>query len=482
MEILAGIKLRTSLFLLLVLALLSGCASRQYTPSPTVGAPSRICSDTFHQWQRQVETGNHFDAQTWSPAGFPYLRVNRLLASFPVDELSRAQQAEWLERAHALAVTAWRYEAQSVGGNAAQELPELERCGQAAMARLLDDQDSWRQLEEAAQVPDSYNNSGRVLGGYPAVAPVVRWRAGVVMGELMDAFGEFQPAFPLHVYQPEGAGIPLDTADLVKKAQARSELGIPSFTAGERNGLLAHFAPTWVVETANTNDVPGRPGRAASGRLQFRPEPVVFSQFGYTRFDGQVLPQLVYTLWFPRRPAESRFDIVAGELDGLVWRVTLGADGQPLIYDSIHPCGCYHTWVLAPDGLQPKGGPGYWEEPLWIAGTAPETDRGLVLHVASGTHYLMDATTELPNLQTVPQRYGLEPYGNLRGTSFAGRRLFDETGMIPGTERLERFLLWPTGVPSAGAMRQWGHHATAFVGTRHFDDPWLLQQHFLPSE
>jgi hypothetical protein len=34
------------------------------------------------------------------------------------------------------------------------------------------------------------------------------------------------------------------------------------------------------------------------------------------------------------------------------------------------------------------------------------------------------------------------------------------------------------GVASAGAMRQWGTHATAFVGRRHFDDPYLLESAF----
>jgi hypothetical protein len=29
-------------------------------------------------------------------------------------------------------------------------------------------------------------------------------------------------------------------------------------------------------------------------------------------------------------------------------------------------------------------------------------------------------------------------------------------------------------------MRQWGRHATAFVGRRHFDDPWLLDLYFEP--
>jgi hypothetical protein len=125
---------------------------------------------------------------------------------------------------------------------------------------------------------------------------------------------------------------------------------------------------------------------------------------------------------------------------------------------------------------------GFWQEPLWIAGTAPETDKGLALHVSAGSHYLMNVTAGVPETELVPQHYGLEPHNTLRAPSWAGQRLFDEGGMIPGTERLERFLLWPTGVPSAGAMRQWGNHATAFVGTRHFDEPWLLQEYFQRAE
>ena len=58
------------------------------------------------------------------------------------------------------------------------------------------------------------------------------------------------------------------------------------------------------------------------------------------------------------------------------------------------------------------------------------------------------------------------------------RSLYAADGLVRGTERAERFLFWPMGIASAGAMRQWGHHATAFVGRRHFDDPNLLDVRF----
>ena len=58
------------------------------------------------------------------------------------------------------------------------------------------------------------------------------------------------------------------------------------------------------------------------------------------------------------------------------------------------------------------------------------------------------------------------------------RSVFSPQGFIDGTDRAERFLFWPMGIARAGSMRQWGHHATAFVGRRHFDDAALMQERF----
>ena len=62
------------------------------------------------------------------------------------------------------------------------------------------------------------------------------------------------------------------------------------------------------------------------------------------------------------------------------------------------------------------------------------------------------------------------------------RSLFDSDGLVAGSERAERWLLWPTGVPSPGAMRERGRHAIAFVGRRHFDDADLLDRLFEPAK
>ena len=78
-------------------------------------------------------------------------------------------------------------------------------------------------------------------------------------------------------------------------------------------------------------------------------------------------------------------------------------------------------------------------------------------------------------------RYELRDYDELRSLrrlEGGTRSAFGPDGMMPGTERAERFLFWPMGIASAGAMRQWGRHATAFVGRRHFDDADLLEKRF----
>jgi hypothetical protein len=78
-------------------------------------------------------------------------------------------------------------------------------------------------------------------------------------------------------------------------------------------------------------------------------------------------------------------------------------------------------------------------------------------------------------------RYEMHPYDELRSLAdgAGGRRsIFGADGLVAGTERAERFFFWPMGIASAGAMRQWGRHATAFVGRRHFDDADLIERRF----
>jgi hypothetical protein len=201
----------------------------------------------------------------------------------------------------------------------------------------------------------------------------------------------------------------------------------------------------------------------------------------YTRFGGEVLLQLNYIIWLPDRPPNGWIDIYAGKFDGLIWRVTLRMDGKPLAFDSIHSCGCYYQ-IFPGAGVrvaQPEDGSEPIFSPMPILG--PNPGERVLVRLASSTHFIQAVASEKPSPDA--KHYGWLDYDQLRSLpmpSGLNRSMFDSDGLVRCSQRPERFLLWPMGVPSAGAMRQWGTHAIAFLGKRHFDDPWLMRELLRP--
>lgn len=204
--------------------------------------------------------------------------------------------------------------------------------------------------------------------------------------------------------------------------------------------------------------------------------PVVFRRISHTRFEGRTLLQLNYSVWFPARPPSGDFDLLSGRLDGITFRVTLDAEGRALIYDSMHNCGCYHLFVPT-TRLQRKAPGAEFEEPALVAQHLKLQKGRVVLRIAHGSHYLQrvyfDASTGEGEV------YAMRDDGDLRSLPMAdgGRRsLFAPDGIVAGSER---WLFRPMGIAEPGAMRQWGRHVTAFVGTRHFDDAHLIERYFV---
>ncbi|HVE90466.1 MAG TPA: hypothetical protein VNA44_12290, partial [Burkholderiaceae bacterium] len=214
--------------------------------------------------------------------------------------------------------------------------------------------------------------------------------------------------------------------------------------------------------------------------------PVVYTRLTYALLGGLIHPQLVYTFWFSERPGAdgTKFDLLAGKLDGVVWRVTINAAGDALVYDSMHACGCYHLFF--PTGkVAARNLPATLDETLFVPQTVRAAPRGekVVLRIESGTHYLQRVSVSAISADAPPHAIAYALQDERKLTTLprrAGgtRSAYGEDGMIAGSERAERWFFWPMGIKSAGQMRQWGHHATAFVGRRHFDDPLLFDAYF----
>ena len=455
---------------------LSACA----TLPPEIPGASE-CRANYLGLDEQVEKAGVRDGGAHPVPGFPYLRSDRFLASFNVEASEGDRFGAWVERMRKLDLQARTVELRNLGWPSPdEEIRHLGACGLRWLTRDLADPQRRAQLRDAVAVPDDYSTWRRVLGLYPLAVPFLN--IGIkgfnkdVKADYARPVAELQAPGTLTLWNVEGARP--STADAAKIAAAawRDPLGIPDISESDWWKLGMAHAPAWLVEDAGRVDQIGAPV-LKDGKPAFdESRPVTYFLPAYTRFGDKVLPQLVYVVWFPERPKSAGYSY-AGTLDGVVWRVTLDTDGQPLLYDTIHACGCYHYYFPAkPLARKPQGG--FWQEPVLFPQDAPTVP--FAIRVQSGTHYvrrLVPMTTVNPE---EIHGYSTRAYNELltlpdrKGT----RSLFCEDGLACGTERFERFWLWPAGIVSAGAMRQWGRHATSFVGRSHFDDPDMLDRLF----
>ena len=463
----------------------------------------RTCAQLFENLDAKVRESGVQDAQAARLSGYPYLRADRFLASFTGMSLDDTAFDDWVSRMQHLARQGWNVELatlpprfslsdrspQILGGGRDSLAQDIAACGGRLRDIDLSTRAGRERLRERVRVPSDYVTWERVLGLYPLTALVFahgidRWHEETLrtftqpVSEL-PVRGRLLRFVPLQRPQPTAAEI----AAILERS-ARNPLAIPDPDGHDKELLFTAFAPAFEVDAAGPDDLIGGPRWTADPVAQIdTARPVVYRLISHTRFHGKVLLQLNYVIWFPARPRSSGLDLLGGHIDGLVWRVTLGADGLPLAYDSIHNCGCYHLFFPT-SRLRPKPPPQKLEESAFVPQQAPSLaqPQGLTLYLASGTHYLERVLAgSVRQAQTVA--YDFSDYDELRSLPLPGggrRSLFGEDGIVPGTERGERWLFWPMGVPDPGAMRQWGHHATAFVGRRHFDDPDLLERYFEP--
>ncbi len=411
--------------------------------------------------------------------GRPYLRANRLTASLlrtanaddraalvrTMRELDRKARAA--ELANLPASVRSRLESRS----GAPLEATVTRCGEVLLAS-----DGMRG-DLSVDVPDDYQTWKRAVGLYPLVKfPFYRGVRGYQ--------GETEHTFSLPL-----ASLPV-SGRLLRVTAAAPERALPDLTFGrdlsdaDLFAAAARHAPVFEIDVADDSDRPGRPYIDERGAVRVdTTQAQIHVRLSHAPFAGALRPQLVYSIWFPSRPRTGALDLLGGALDGITWRVTLGDDGQPLLFDTIHNCGCYHQFFPTAR-VRVRPAPGGFDEWAFVPQTLPELREGerAVVRVASRTHYLqrVSVVASVPETDIVPMVHD-DSLRSLPSPAGGRRSLFDADGIVRGSERGERWLFWPMGVREPGAMRQWGRHATAFLGRRHFDDPDLLDRYFEPA-
>ena len=502
----------TRIFLIILLATVAGCASvsdgQKNQQSSAQGTQFSVapCREYFEALDAAIDTTGGRDGGDARMESFPYLRVNRFLASFAADfQTQHAANttvfADWAAELRRLDLTARNAEISNLPTEVSAKLgasTSIIRATISACADLMltaDMLNATRRaaMVKAARVPDDYSTFNRLLGLYPLTkmpffCGVEDWQRKAAL-TIRSAPSTTSQDYGVIRYSPASVSPPANILSIFKNAP-RDSLGIPTLSANDWAQLFDAHAPVFEVESATDDDRIGAvqwPRDVAFGDAPFvdSSRPSVYRRLSSTRIAGKTYSQLVFSVWFRSRPRAHAFDLLAGALDSVMWRVTLDEDGTPLIYDSIHACGCYHMFFPT-SRMQLKPAPAKNTEWALVPKAMPTLEPGqrITLRLAAASHYLVGidvAPNENSKAEDSSVVYDWRDDDELRKLDTGRdqtRSIFQPSGIVAGTERGERFFFWPMGIDSAGAMRQWGRHATAFVGIRHFDDADLFDLRF----
>ncbi|MGB5745613.1 MAG: hypothetical protein WBM69_01445 [Desulfobacterales bacterium] len=488
---------RPLIIFLVLFIILTGCA---YTPqpvrSPYLGhdTPAGQCADFFAALDQAVKQAGVQDPGEFRLKNHPYLRTNRFLASFATEIDTETAFDDWVRRLQHLDQKARFFEIANLPpknlSNLHLEIGETDirqkviQCGDFLKALDFKDADQRRKFKAEVKAFDDYILLRRILGIYPITSMFVASGIYRYQSEVHKSFSNQPPppGWQKIRYVPGVSNDSQPSASDILKTAGRDAIGIPEYSSKDQQILFDFFAPVWEVQTEGNFDRIGTPFWTADKNPAIDTDrPISFQRLSFTRFEGKILTQLNYVVWFPARPKESAFDIYGGFLDGLIYRVTLDGDGQALLYETVHSCGCYHKFYPT-DCLRVLKKSAYAEKPLVLKAPAADPDSvRMVVALETRTHYVKSLYTLPREMKTESVSYSFADYDQLRSLKYSEheqRSFFREDSIVNESERLERYILWPTGVLSPGAMRQWGRHSVAFVGKRHFDDPDLIENIF----
>ena len=476
--------------------LFQGCATLKPLPEPTLSVAEPACYRWLENIESTLEEYRLNDPETGHINGFPQLRVNRLLASMGDHATSTDAFAEWLEQMRQLDTKGKKLELANLPTWVMERLVSespvagsldnaLEHCGKRLNNFSIHNPAHKKILLEQTKVPDAYQRWKRIVGLYPLVKYVATASIERLHNELGASFNVPLEKLPklgklTRFAPPDNLILTPEPISAMMKASVRNPLRIPILSPFQLRQLFSHFAPVLEIDTRNDTDKIGAVGFGSNDQPQIDISlPTVYVNHSYTCWHGNVLLQLIYQIWLPAREKTGLLDLYGGPLDSVIWRVTLDPKGTPVAYDSIHACGCYYLLFPAKGyrAITPKDGAESVLSPKAI--TSIPFGQRLLLRLQSRTHYLQQVSLVQDKPEPTTHRYLFQELGQLRsvkrpnGTKLS---LYGQDGIIDDSARIERFLFWPFGIASPGAMRQWGTHAIAFIGRRHFDDPFLLEK------
>ena len=254
--------------------------------------------------------------------GFPYVKVDRLMASYVDDLDPDTNMGAWLEQTREFANFSRELELRDIGISDVRRaglLHDLSLC--SVWLTLL----SMDELSTRAKLLDAVRSSVPPAAPAPARAPA-------------KPASELSRLVRWDVRWPE-------TAETAEQAQShfdacdRDAMGRVGLFETEWQALAAKHAPVLMTETLRSIDGLVSPQWDAGAMRANARQATVHYQPQHVRLGDMTLLQFAYTVWM-RSTDDAPFN-------GLVWRVTLAPDGKPLVYDTVRLDGSGHRWFLA---------------------------------------------------------------------------------------------------------------------------------------
>ena len=517
-----GARALAVLLLPAVVWLLVGCAVL-YPPQTRIPAEGReACLEFMDRLGEEIEEEGVGNAAAFPVPGFPYLRTNRYLAALKDRLADDSEKRAWVDGMAALSLEALQSEIAALPERAVAGLPpgragsrkallkQAASCSRSLRNTDMDWGNFYERLAANVEVPDEYSFAMRVFGLYPLaylpekiVTARVRERFRTLLAtppEKLPIEGSLMSYGPGAAPSLTGAEVtrilkrasanalktplPAGKDARILKTQKRGSPNAPEMplpVGRDARLLVAQFAPIFIQDTVAPYDESGRVAWGPEGLTVDTKAPTIYHYFTHTFLKGSPALQINYVIWYPRRAGPNSPSIEQGKLDGLTVRVSLDGEGRVFMVDIMNNCGCYHLFLPNRSmvaGVIASSWPENPYAPQWL----PEipSDRRLAIRVMSGWHQVVGISTIGGNI--LSNICELVPYTVLESLprpDGGHESMFDERGIAKGSERVERYLFFPMGIPSVGSMRQRGHHAIALTGRVHFDDPYLFEKNFL---
>ena len=422
------------------------------------------CREEYARMDARVERADARDASYHRVPGFPYLRTDRLLASFAGASLSGNAAAEWLRRLREADQEAREYEYANLGMDPAEVANQRLRflnCGKQLAGLEIDWLGRGAQLPVRVPPPDAYSGWQQAAGALAGLRFGLRGKVERQQRAIRDEYAA--PAIA-------DRGAPWAVRPTVDPALASQhfshaffeDMGHPALVTSAWIAIAERHAPVLFLG----RHVPAAPAWGEQGLRGDEQEPVVFYSIDFARLGADPVVRFTYVIW-----------IAAGPLDASIWRVTVNLRGEVLVRESVHGSGRRHLWFPAADWV-PRADTSGWSETQLPQGRLVADAVALSFAVEPLRPVRAEAA---PALNSHARRYTLRPYETLYNLPLprgGTRSLFDANGFVRGPGQESTAWEWASGIRRPGALRQLSHLPVTYLHRLHFDDPFLIEEAF----